>query len=354
MKFYDIVFADSGFDLSLFSKYIFRGSPQKGYIIIKFDSSEINDVIPIYHKSFVFSDSRPEMLNNLCFFASDGFVYKDDGEFLISTNKFGLFKFLRILSVVRSRIRKTKTAKNRIDKRKNVFSESVVIEKRSCSRFKSFEYYSKENEISFNFRFKGSRSDNQPLVVFMAGGGCHGYDNFKPMYEYYTHINRQLKKYGCSVLVPQSPCSSNFMKPTVFDYIAAVKELTEKVACDVRADKRRVYLIGTSYGGWCTWNMIYNSPDFFACGIPVMGSLLGGVNLNKADFERFRSTPLWIAHSSDDDNVSIKSDDFCVEELKKIGIEVKYTRWDKYGHKMCNKFYKSESWAEWMFEQEKQ
>ena len=67
MKFYDIVFADFGFDLSLFSKYIFTGSPQKGYIIIKFDSSEINDVIPIYHKSFVFSDSRPEMLNNLCF-----------------------------------------------------------------------------------------------------------------------------------------------------------------------------------------------------------------------------------------------------------------------------------------------
>ncbi len=354
MKFYDIVYADSGFDLSLFEKYIFIGSPQKGYIIIKFDSSEINDVVSIYHKSFMLNDSRPEMLDNLYFFASDGFIYKDDGDFLINTNQFGFFKFLRILSVVRSRIRKANKAKIRTAKSREALSQSTVIKKRSCSKFKSFEYYNKENDISLNFRLKRAKSANQPLVVFMAGGGCHGYDNFKPMYEYYTHIHRQLKKYDCSVLVPQSPCSSNFIKPTVSDYIAAVSELTKRAGDDVKADMRRVYIIGTSYGGWCTWNMIYNSPDFFACGIPVMGTLLDGVNLVEADFEHFRTTPLWIAHSSDDDNVSIKSDDFCFEQLKKIGIDVKYTRWDKYGHKMCNKFYKTEPWAEWMFEQKKQ
>lgn len=129
--------------------------------------------------------------------------------------------------------------------------------------------------------------------------------------------------------------------------------MAEKVADVVKADKRRIYIIGTSYGGWCTWNMVYNSPDFFACGIPVMGSLLGRVDFTDLDFERFRSTPLWVAHSSDDDNVPINSDDYCVEQLKEIGIDVKYTHWDKYGHKMCNKFYKSEPWAEWMFDQKK-
>lgn len=351
MKFYDIVYADSGFDLSQFGKFIYKSKPSNGYIIIKFNSSEINEVASLYRKAFKLIDTHSEMLENLCFFASDGFIYKDDGECLINTKQFGIFKFLRILSVVKSRIRKINKAKKITEKIKIKSLKSDIIEKFSFSSYKPYVYYDKDTEIAFKFRLKRSESDNQPLVVFMAGGGCHGYDNFKPMYEYYTHIHRQLKKYDCSVLIPQSPCSSNFIKPTFSDYIEAVKNLSELVVKDVNADEKRIYLIGTSYGGCCTWNMIYNSPDYFACGIPVMGTLLGGVNLAEADFERFRTTPLWIAHSADDDNVPIKSDDFCYGELKKIGIDVKYTRWDKYGHKMCNKFYKSEPWAEWMFEQ---
>ncbi len=63
--------------------------------------------------------------------------------------------------------------------------------------------------------------------------------------------------------------------------------------------------------------------------------------------ERLAKTPLWVAHSSDDTNVPIDNDDHCVAELKKLGADIKYTRWEKYGHSMSNKFYKTENWAEW-------
>ena len=354
MKLFDIVYEDSGFDLSLFGKYIYKGKPDKGYIIIKFDVSELDDIIFIYRKSFKLTDTRPDLLNFQYFFASDGFIYRNEDECLIRTNKPGLFMFFRTLMFIKSRILKVNIAKKKISGTKKHFAESDLIYKRSVSSYIPFEYFNKDNNIVFNARLKRSNSVNQPLVVIMAGGGCHGFDNFKPLYEYYTFLHNQLKNYDCSILIPQSPCSSNFCQPNVTDYISAVKELTARVADDVKADKRRIYLIGTSYGGWCTWNMIYNSPDFFACGVPVMGTLFDGVTLNEADFERFRSTPLWVAHSSDDDIVPIKSDDYCVEQLKEIGIDVKYTHWDKYGHKMCNKFYKSEPWAEWMFDQIKQ
>lgn len=354
MKLFDIVYDDSGFDLSLFEKYNYKGKTDKGYIIIKFDVSEIEDVLSIYRKSFKLIDSRPDLLDFQYFFASDGFIYRNEDKCLIRTNKIGFFMFFRTLMFIKSRILKVNKAKKMITESKKIFVDSDLIYKRSVSSYKPFKYYNEDNNIVFNARLNRSKSFNQPLVLFMAGGGCLGYDNFKPLYEYYTHIHRQLKKYDCSVLIPQSPCSSNFVTPTISDYISSVRELAERVADDVKADKRRIYIIGTSYGGWCSWNMIYNSPDFFACGIPVMGSLLGGVDITDVDFDRFRSTSLWVAHSSDDDNVPIKSDDYCVEQLKEIGIDVKYTRWDKYGHKMCNKFYKSEPWAEWMFDQNKQ
>ena len=354
MKFYDIVYADSGFDLTFFEKYIFKGSIKKGYVIIKFDSSEINDVISVYQESFVFNDIYPEMLRNLSFFASDGFIYTDDGEVLINTNQFGFFKFIRILSVVKSRIRKSNKARLVLEKKSKIYSYSTFNNKRGYSKFKSFEFYNKENNICYNFRIKRAKSVNQPLVVFMAGGGCHGYDNFKPLYEYYTHLHKQLKNYDCSILIPQSPCSSNFISPSNKDYISSVVELTKEISVNVNADINRIYLIGTSFGGWCTWNMIYNSPDMFACGIPVMGCFLNNAEIKGADFERFRKTPFWIAHSSDDDNVPVTSDDYCFDRMKEIGIEAKYTRWDKYGHKMCNRFYKSEPWAEWMFDKKKQ
>lgn len=140
MKFYDIVYADSGFDLTFFEKYIFKGSIKKGYVIIKFDSSEINDVISLYKESFFLNDRYPEMLNNLSFFASDGFIYKDDGEVLINTNQFGFFKFIRILSVVKSRIRKSNKARLVLEKKSKIYSHSTVINKRGCSKFKSFEF----------------------------------------------------------------------------------------------------------------------------------------------------------------------------------------------------------------------
>lgn len=193
MKLFDIVYEDSGFDLSLFEKYIYKGKPDKGYIIIKFGFSEIDDVLSIYRKSFKLSDSRPDLLDFQYFFASDGFVYRNEDECLIRTNKLGLFLFLRTLMFIKSRIRKVNKAKKMIAVSKKRFGDSDLIYKRSVSAYKPFEYYNEDNEIVFNARLKRSESDNQPLVLFMAGGGCLGYDNFKPLYEYFTHIHRQLK-----------------------------------------------------------------------------------------------------------------------------------------------------------------
>ena len=79
----------------------------------------------------------------------------------------------------------------------------------------------------------------------------------------------------------------------------------------------------------------------------MMGGLCLDRDYEKYDIGRLVKTPIWAAHSSDDTNVKIDSDDYYAAELKKLGADIKYTRWDKYGHTMSGKFYRTKNWAEW-------
>ena len=55
-----------------------------------------------------------------------------------------------------------------------------------------------------------------------------------------------------------------------------------------------------------------------------------------------------MVHSSNDNVVTIDSDDNFYNELKKFNENIKYTRPDKHGHKIAGRFLKQNKWVEWM------
>lgn len=351
MKFYYILTADSGCDLSGIIDYKFAGSVKKGYVLIKFNESDVDDVIELYGDYLKKSIYLNYKINGYIFFGSDGGLYKySDGDFIkVSPRGFCILISLIYLSFIRNRYF-AKTLKN-IKKFSLGFNDSVVLKKFSFLSFKSYDFYCKEQNISFNFRLKKSSCADKPLVIYLCGGASLGHDNLKQLLEYCMLLKRQLKSYDCNVLIPQEPCAFYTDKPDRKDYYNAVLQLVDLICYEVKADRNRIYLVGSSGGGVAVWEMIYRSPDMFACGMPVMGRMIFDKDNEAIDFERFLSTPLWVAHSSDDNNVIIDFDDYCVDMLRKIGADIEYTRWDKYGHKMNKKFFKIEPWAEWMFRQ---
>ena len=352
MKFKDYIYSDFGFDLSYFEKYIIKGSVDSGLAVIEFTENDVKEIVELIKKSYFKNSFAILNFDNLYCFGSDGYMYKLTENGVIKTDKRSYRKFNSGYRFTKSRLNRTKKAQNRTKLMNDKYSESLIIRNHSFLPFKSFEFYSKEHGITLKFRFRPSESPYKPLVIYLPGAGCFGYDNIKQYYEYSTFLRKWLKFYDCSVLLPQPPMSGNFIKPTSFDYILSVKQLADRISEEYSVDKSRIYLIGTSYGGWSAWKLIYNFPDYFACGLPVMGSFPDYLT-SDIDFSTFANTPLWVAHSSDDDNVPIVFDDYCVKKIKQLGIDIKYSRWDKYGHKMCNKFYKNEPWAEWMFKQKK-
>lgn len=351
MKLYYIFTADSGSDLSQIIDYKFAGSVKFGYVLIKFKESDIDNVIELYSEFLKKSIYLNYKMNGYIFFGSDGGLYNySDGDFVkVSSQGRRILISIAYLSFSRN-IYYIKTLKD-TKKYSLKFDDSVFLKKFSILSFKSYYFYCKEENISFKFRLKKSSSVNKPLVVYMGGGASLGHDNLKQLFEYCMLLNSELKSFDCNVLIPQEPCVSYIDKSDRNDYFNAVLKLIGLICDEVKADKKRIYLVGSSGGGVAVWDMVYHNPAVFACGLPVMGRFI--FDKNEIDFDRFLNTPLWVAHSSDDNNVVIDSDDYCVEELKKIGADVRYTRWDKYGHKMSSKFYKNEPWAEWMFSQVK-
>lgn len=170
-----------------------------------------------------------------------------------------------------------------------------------------------------------------------------GNDNLKQLFDNLP-LYKQLLKTDCNILLPQAPFGSN-RGEAMQNYIKSIKRLVDELPADF--DRKRIYIIGTSFGGCCVWQLVYLFPEYFAAAVPVMGGLCLDRDYEKYDIGLLVKTPIWAAHSSDDTNVKIDSDDYYAAELKKLGADIKYTRWDKYGHTMSGKFYRTEKWAEW-------
>lgn len=239
----------------------------------------------------------------------------------------------------------------------------AIREKRSWLPFRPGIYRSETKNLWFPYRVKYAKKPGQPLLIFFHGGGSAGTDNLRPLWEYlcgpYPELfpwrkRKRLFQKDVTVLIPQCGLFDNYGFPA---YVAAAKELCEKVAADAGADPRRIYCMGISNGGRCTWLSAYLFPDYYACAMPMMGAPdipPFPAALKPEDLAHMKDLPVWVSHSADDPAVPVARDDEAVAALRALGAPVKYTRTNGKGHRyLVSYFLNTEPWAEWMFAQKK-
>ncbi|MGN0528589.1 MAG: dienelactone hydrolase family protein [Eubacterium sp.] len=161
-------------------------------------------------------------------------------------------------------------------------------------------------------------------------------------------------KADCNILVPQyvgynTTCEEEARE----NYIEACTELINKLIDEFDIDKNRIYIYGCSFGGGCVWNMLVNHSDMIAATVELMGRYYGYKKFDEIDFKGVAKVPIWMVHSSNDNVVTIDSDDSFYNELKKYNADIKYTRPDKYGHKIAGRFLRQNKWVEWMLSHQK-
>ncbi len=335
------------FDTSVFKEYVTEKT--KHYSVFAYDEKDKKRICELYVESI--TDVEEKALAKKEGYSIQAIddeqnVYDVTGENSKKRGqKLSLGKYRRAIK----KMDKTRQRYDSLSKKLLDSTKKTIIRKRfTIAPFKHYWFISKEHNVVFPFRIKPSKVKNQPVLIYLHGGGCCGMDGVNP-YSEYTNFgpSTKAKKHDCTVVLPQFP-TNVFLMSESKSYLDAVKQLSEIVCEKYCSDKNRIYVYGGSFGGRLTWRSAYYYPDYYACAMPIMGAL---DTIGDIDYLRFKDIPLMVVHASDDVCVPIEYDDKAVEEIRKISEKVVYHRWEEYGHKMMPHFFKTVDWDEWMFQQ---
>lgn len=211
-----------------------------------------------------------------------------------------------------------------------------------------------------------------PLIVYLHGAGFRGNDNEQQLggsSRYYgagkDFLNDSVrKKYPALVVFPQCPADSMWFKippGPPYDTTAAfnhkmntlalstperlVKLLMDSLAKHKIADRKRIYLGGTSLGAFGTYDLIVHYPGFFAAAFPICGQ--ANVVLYP---KRAANVPVWIFHGAADDVINPWPDRSMIKALQHSGAKnAKYTEYPGLKHDIEARVFAEPDLFPWLF-----
>lgn len=124
-------------------------------------------------------------------------------------------------------------------------------------------------------------------------------------------------------------------------------KVLDQTLAKYRADPRRVYLTGLSYGGFGTWHLASKHPERFAAIAPVVG--WGHPDL-MAPLAK-RRMPIWAFAGGRDDAVPVKYFYKGLNELERLGHKsVRFTIHEDMGHDTWRRVYGGRDLYDWLLE----
>lgn len=176
-----------------------------------------------------------------------------------------------------------------------------------------------------------------PLMMFLHGAGERGSDiNKVKIHGPPKMVEKKDGKieFPFILVSPQCPTDS-WWEPF------SLNVLLDEIQANYRVDADRVYLTGLSMGGFGTWDLAMRYPDRFAAIAPICG---GG---NTVTTFRIKNIPAWVFHGDADPIVPVEMSDKMVEALKKMGADVKYTRYPGVQHDSWSETYANPELYKW-------
>lgn len=211
-----------------------------------------------------------------------------------------------------------------------------------------------------------------PLIIYLHGAGFRGNDNERQLAgdgKYYGAGKHFLtdsvrKKYPALVVFPQCPADSmwfNLPPGPPYDTTIAfnhamnmqqlsipermVKLLMDSLAEYKIADSKRIYLGGTSLGGFGTYDLVAHYPGYFAAAFPICGQG------NTVLYPKIASNvPTWIFHGAIDDIINPWPDRSMIKALQESGAKnAKYTEYPGLKHDIEASVFAEPGLFPWLF-----
>jgi len=177
-----------------------------------------------------------------------------------------------------------------------------------------------------------------PTILFLHGAGERG-DDLKLVEVHGPPKNvKKQKDFPFIVISPQCAKGTWWSAP-------ALEDLMKDVQAKYPIDADRIYLTGLSMGGFGTWSLASEHPDWFAAIAPICG---GG---DVFDVDRIKDVPTWVFHGAKDGVVSPVEAEDMVEALRKAGGRVRFTVYPEAGHDSWTATYDNPALYAWLLEQ---
>lgn len=188
-----------------------------------------------------------------------------------------------------------------------------------------------------------------PLVLWLHGGNGRGAARTQPNTGVYRFLalpeNRQ--QYPAFMVVPLSPARP-WVEPGAKPLAPALRlalEILTAVRAEFKLDQRRVYVLGTSAGGYATWDLLARQPAMFAAAVPICG---GG---DPAKAKLIARTPLWAFHGELDQAVPVEESRRMIAAIRQAGGTPKFTEYPGVGHDCWTPALAEPELLPWMFGQ---
>lgn len=158
-----------------------------------------------------------------------------------------------------------------------------------------------------------------PLIIWFHGNGEGGYKDYR------NNVSQKLANRGAVafaedktqkifggayVVAPQADDTwyNNYTK----GYIKSVKAMIDEFVSENNVDKNRIYIFGASAGGYMSFRMMIDYPDYFAAFSTSAAALdkaatSGGVATTTQDLMKIRNKPLWMVHAKNDPTISYEN-----------------------------------------------
>ena len=205
-----------------------------------------------------------------------------------------------------------------------------------------------------------------PVILFLHGSAECGDDNVRQLSAALpAYLTRDPSRYRAIVVIPQSPCGSEWYGANEEQALAAL----DHAISEFRGDRNRVILTGVSMGGAGVWYFARN-PQRFAAVVPVCGEVVRDADdpfpsdppgdlmalLKSGDpfaalAARIGKTPVWAFHGAQDPVINVEQSRKMVNALRQRGGNVRYTEYPGLEHAIWDQTYGDPALPRWMFEQ---
>lgn len=201
-------------------------------------------------------------------------------------------------------------------------------------------FESEELPYMVSFPLEYDKNKEYPVIIFLHGAGTRGVNFDKLIDNQYFEITQKYENFPFVTVAPL--CCEN----SWFDVLHLLKDLVGKIAGAEFSDRRKIYLIGNSMGGYMTWQLAMSTPEYFAAIVPICG---GGMYWNA---ERLVNVPVWAFHGEKDCVVFPEESKKMVDAINKCGGNAKLTVYPDVAHNSWGETFRNYEVFEWLLKNE--